>query len=220
MDITNIFCQSLGVTSHAKMFLTVYRFRTDRLGVSVQKKLSSVRTAWDIRLKKLLSVRTAWAIRSEKNLSTVRATEAICSKVNFSRVSIPKPFRCQPLASNDVLFSRSRTLRVLFTNVSYMNSYASLLLCSHLRFEIINRLSKVSTQFQSILKLFFFNKFPENNIFYLYAFVVYEPAERNFIFLACQEHKTRKIIFLIGCISSSLDCFSITKKLHESFPAR
>ena len=75
------------------MFLTVYRFRTDRLGVSVQKKLSSVRTAWDIRLKKLLSVRTAWAIRSEKNLSTVRATEAICSKVNFSRVSIPKPFR-------------------------------------------------------------------------------------------------------------------------------
>ena len=58
----------------------------ERLGVSVQKKLSSVRTAWDIRLKKLLSVRTAWAIRSEKNLSTVRATEAICSKVNFSRV--------------------------------------------------------------------------------------------------------------------------------------
>ena len=27
-------------------------------------------------------------------------------------------------------------------------------------------------------------------------------------------------IFLIGCISSSLDCFSITKKLRESFPAR
>ena len=30
----------------------------------------------------------------------------------------------------------------------------------------------------------------------------------------------RKKIFLIGCISSSLDCFSITKKLWESFPAR
>ena len=65
----------------------------ERLGLSVREKLSSVRTAWDIRLKKLLSVRTARATRSEKNLSTVRATEAICSKVNFSRVSIPKPFR-------------------------------------------------------------------------------------------------------------------------------
>ena len=30
----------------------------------------------------------------------------------------------------------------------------------------------------------------------------------------------RKKFFLIGCISSSLDCFSITKKLWESFPAR
>ena len=28
----------------------------------------------------------------------------------------------------------------------------------------------------------FFNKFPENNIFIFYAFVVYEPAERNFHF--------------------------------------
>ena len=32
--------------------------------------------------------------------------------------------------------------------------------------------------------------------------------------------KHEKYIFLIGCISSSLDCFSITKKLHGSFPAR
>ena len=29
MDITNIFCQSLGVTSLAKTLLTVCRFRTD-----------------------------------------------------------------------------------------------------------------------------------------------------------------------------------------------
>ena len=65
----------------------------ERLGPSVWKRLSSVRTAWDIRLKKLLSVRTARAIRSEKNLSTVWATQPICSKVNFSWVSIPKPFR-------------------------------------------------------------------------------------------------------------------------------
>ena len=127
MDIANIFFQSLGVTSLAKTFPTVCRFRTDlvsvwtawgirsktivirssgfgylfgknchpfeRLGLSVWKKLSSVRTAWDILLKKLLSVQTARAICSKKNLSTVRATEAICSKINFSRVSIPKPFR-------------------------------------------------------------------------------------------------------------------------------
>ena len=45
MDITNIFCQSLGVTFHAKTFLTVCRFRTD---------LVSVLTAWGIRSKKIV----------------------------------------------------------------------------------------------------------------------------------------------------------------------
>ena len=35
MDIANIFCQSLGVPSHAKTFLSVCRFRTDL--VSIQK---------------------------------------------------------------------------------------------------------------------------------------------------------------------------------------
>ena len=62
-------------------------------GLSVWKKLSSVRTAWAIHLKKFVSIRTAWAICSKKNLSTVQATETICSKINFSQVSIPKPFR-------------------------------------------------------------------------------------------------------------------------------
>ena len=33
-----------------------------------------------------------------------------------------------------------------------------------------------------------------------------------------QNTHTKK--FFIGCISSSLDCFSITKKFRESFPAR
>ena len=118
MDIRNIFCQSLGVTSHVKKFLTVCCFQTDlvslwmapstrsknivirsndlgypfgkschpfeRLGVSIWKKLSSAQMAWAIRLKKVV-------IRSKKNLLTVRATEAICSKINFSRVSVPKP---------------------------------------------------------------------------------------------------------------------------------
>ena len=45
MDITNIFCQSLGVTSHAKTFLTVCRFRTD---------LVSILKARGIRSKKIV----------------------------------------------------------------------------------------------------------------------------------------------------------------------
>jgi len=63
----------------------------EQLGLSVPKK-SVIRTAWDIRFKKLLSVRTARAIRLKKKLSTVGGTEPICSKINFIRVSIPKPF--------------------------------------------------------------------------------------------------------------------------------
>ena len=38
--------------------------------------------------------------------------------------------------------------------------------------------------------------------------------------LHVENTKHEKYIFLIGRISSSIDCFSITKKLHESFPAR
>ena len=55
-----------------------------------------------------------------------------------------------------------------------MNSYGSLPPCSHLRFQQVSR------------KKFFFN---------FYAFVIYEPAERNFIFLACCEHNTQKFFF-------------------------
>ena len=55
MDITNIFCQSLGVTSHAKTFLTVCRFRTDLVsclnGSGYPFKKKFVRTTWAIRLK-------------------------------------------------------------------------------------------------------------------------------------------------------------------------
>ena len=36
---------------------------------------------------------------SKKKLSTIRATEAICSKINFSQVSISRQFRHQPLMS-------------------------------------------------------------------------------------------------------------------------
>ena len=38
--------------------------------------------------------------------------------------------------------------------------------------------------------------------------------------LHVENTKHEKYVFLIGCISSSLGCFSITKKIHESFPAR
>ena len=39
----------------------------------------------------------------------------------------------------------------------------------------------------------------------------------TFIFLACREHKHEKKFLLIGYIPSSLDCFSITKKLQRVF---
>ena len=38
--------------------------------------------------------------------------------------------------------------------------------------------------------------------------------------LHVENTKQTQKIFFIGCISSSLDCFSITKKFRESFPAR
>ena len=133
MNIAKIFCQSLGVTSHAKTFLMVCHFRTNSrgirsngLGYPFQNKnvicsdgLSYLFTKSVICLnslcylfeqlglsiwKKLLSFRTAMAIHSKTKLSTIRATEAICSKINFSRVnSIPKQFY-RYFVSNDLLF--------------------------------------------------------------------------------------------------------------------
>ena len=140
MDITNIFCQSLGVTSHTKTFLTVCCFQThlvslwtapgirskkivihlndlgypfgkschpfEWLGVSIWKKLSCTRTAWAIRLKKVV-------ICLKKNLLTVWATEAICSKINFSRVSVPKP----------ILLLATRVKRSVILQVTYVVNF-------------------------------------------------------------------------------------------------
>ena len=167
MDITNIFCQSLGVTSHAKTFLTVCRFRTDLVSVLTARGIRSKkivirsndlgylfekschpfkRLGIYIRLKKLLSVRTARAIRSKKNLATVRATEAICSKINFSRVSSQNHFVTRHLCRTSCYSpGHVRYEFCLQTYHNYMNSYASLLLCSHLCFHIISRLQTVST---------------------------------------------------------------------------
>ena len=219
--MANIFCHSLGVTSHAKTFLTVCRFRTargirsktvvirsnglgylfgknchpfERLGLSVRGKLSSVRTAWDIRLKKLLSVRTARAIRSKKNLSTVRATEAICSKINFSRVSIPKPCRRQPLASNNLLFSN--VTKFVYKRIIYEQLRISAPLKPSSLSYHQSIIGSIDIRFIHYLSFFFSTSFPKIIFFIFYAFVVYEPAERNFIFLACRKHKTRRIIFL------------------------
>ena len=41
--------------------------------------------------------------------------------------------------------------------------------------------------------------------------------KETLIFLACREHKHEKKFLLIGYIPSSLDCFSITKKLQRVF---
>ena len=62
----------------------------------------------------------ARAIRLKKKLLTVGGTEPVCSKINFSRISIPKPFHLKPIMSNDLLFSRSHMLRSLLTNLSWM----------------------------------------------------------------------------------------------------
>ena len=84
MNIAKIFCQSFGVTSHAKTFLMVCHFRTDsrsnefgiRSGYPFQTKLPSVRMAWAICWKKrqlferlVPSVRTAMAIRAKKKFN-------------------------------------------------------------------------------------------------------------------------------------------------------
>ena len=106
--------------------------------VSGLTKLSAVQTAQAIYLfkKKKTAIRMAWAIHSKK-LLTVQAPGVICSMKNFSQVSIPKQFHCQPLLSNDLLFSRYSwvvKLRTLFTNASWIVTVPLLLLYSHLRY--------------------------------------------------------------------------------------
>ena len=87
----------LGLSVRKKMssVWTACAICSNGLGYPFEKKFSSIRTAWAIPIwKKLLSVRTAMATHSKKKLSTVWATEDICSKINVNRVSIPKQFCC------------------------------------------------------------------------------------------------------------------------------
>ena len=189
MNIAKIFCQSPGVSSHAKTFLMVSRFRTDsrsnefgiRLngsGYPFQKKKIVIHwngpgyllekkcrlferlglSVW----KKLLSVWTAMAILSKKKLSTVRATEAICSKINFSQVFIPKQFRRYPFTSNDLLFLSGHVTKFVYKRI--MNTATDL--CSFVAifaFILSFDYRQYRHTFYSILKGFF-NRFPENNI--------------------------------------------------------
>ena len=56
-------------------------------------------------------------------------------------------------------------------------------------------IDSIDLLFIQYLSFFFSTSFPKIIFFIFYDFVVYEPAEWNFIFLACREHKTRKIFF-------------------------
>ena len=96
MNIAKIFCQSLGVTSHAKTFPMVCHFRTNSSSkelvvfvltawaIRSKIRMSSVQMAWAIFSQKMSSVWTACAIRSnslgypfEKKLSSIRTAWAI-----------------------------------------------------------------------------------------------------------------------------------------------
>ena len=117
----------------------------EQLGLSVWEKLSSIWRAWNIRLKKLLSVWTVRAIHSKKNLSTDRPTKAICSKINFSWVSIQNHFVAIH-SHRTICYSPGHVrYEVCLQMYHYMNSYGSLFLCSHLRFHIVDWLSTVLT---------------------------------------------------------------------------
>ena len=95
----------------------LHRFKW--LMLSVQKNLSSFGTAWAVCSKKLSPV---W-----KKLLTVRATGAICSKINFSRVSISQD-NFVASHSRRTRYSWVVTLRSLFTNALWIVAYLFLLL--------------------------------------------------------------------------------------------
>ena len=100
------------------------------------KLMSSVWTAWVVRLEKIVFCSNglgypfqkivmcsdARAIGLKKKLSTVGGTEPVCSKINFSRISIPKPFHrshsCQTICYSPCLVHC--TSQSLFTNLSWM----------------------------------------------------------------------------------------------------
>ena len=107
-----------------------------------------------------------------------------------------------------------RTARAIRSkkNLSTVRATSKINLCVYVKRYCVTTLLRYS-----ILKFFFFpTSFLKIIFFIFYAFVVYEPAVQNFIFLACREHKTRKKnFFLIGGISLLLTV-SLSQRSYTS----
>ena len=104
---------------------TACAIRLNGLGYLFEKKLSSIRMAWAIHLKKnCYPFERLWLSIRKRNLSTVRATEAICSR-------------------QTICYSWVVTLWSLFKNASWRLLRISAP-CGHLCFHIIIWLSTVS----------------------------------------------------------------------------
>jgi len=97
------------------------------LGYPFENKLSSVWTAWHLKKKCYPFKRLYMAIYSKTKLSTIWVTEVICSKINFSRVSVPKQF-CHYFASNELLFLSVHVTKFVYKCI--MNTVTDL--CSFL----------------------------------------------------------------------------------------
>ena len=149
MDIATYFVSPLRWPLTRKCFLRLavskriwYPF--ERLGLSVWKKLSSVR--------KLLSVQTARANRSKKFVDC-SSDWSYLFKDKFSPTFHPKT-----ISSLATCIERSVILQVTYvTNFVYKRIiYGSLLHCSHLRLHIINQLSNsINICFIQYLSFFF-----------------------------------------------------------------
>ena len=152
--------------------------RSNSSGRLCKKNLASVRTAQAIRAKKICIHLNGscypckrichpfeqLGLSVQKKLLTVRATGAICSKINFSRVSISQD-NFVASHSRRTRYSWVVTFRSLFTKALWIVSYLFLLLYSHLRFHYYHStIDSINTQFIQYLSFFHFNKFPENNV--------------------------------------------------------
>ena len=138
-----------------------------------------------------------------------------------------------------ICYSWVVTLQSLFTNASWILSRNSALLWPSSLWYCHLIIDSIDIRFIHYLRVSF-KKFPKIIFFIFYTFVVYEPAEWNFPasrglsrrgknerkFVASPwetsasrevKNTNTKKFLLIGYIPSSLDCFSITKKLQRVF---
>ena len=170
------------------------------LGLSVWEKLSSIRTAWDICLKKLSSFE--WLGLSVR--------KRICRPFERLKLSVQRQILAEFPSQNHFIASQTRFERSVILQVTYVTKFEVCLQKHHLwivtdlcSFVVIftfmfiyqSIIDSIDLLFIQYLSFFFSTSFPKIIFFIFYGFVVYEPAEWNFIFLACREHKTRKIFF-------------------------